>query len=180
MLTLRSSHSGQAICDYADINSPVNGLPQMAEYNGIYRWFLLYDEQNIYRCKSEFNPQEFIETASDVLTAAKCRTARFDYYQLFDSSNELAVTEQTHLGMADLSGNTSGVKFQGISKEILSVYDDILSAVSDVPHALFSVMCTYQDEAVTELQIEYVKNVDAGVVFKDIIKQHPALRMMGC
>ena len=180
LLTLRSSHSGQAICDYADINAPLKGLPQMAEYNRNYSMFMLYDEQKVYRCKSEFSLQEFIETASDVLAKAQCRTARLEYYQIFENSNPLAVTEQGHLGNADLTGNTSGVKFQGSSKEILSAYDDILSSVSNVPLAMLSAICTYQDEAVAELQIEFAENVDAGAVFLDIIKQHSALRMMGC
>ena len=180
LLTFRSSHSGQGICDYADINVPVKGLPQMAEYNEVYRWYLLYDEQKVYRCKSEFSPQEFLETASDALTAHKCRTARLEYYLFFDSSNEMAVAEQVHLGMADLSGNTSGVKFQGSSKEILAAYEGLLSAASDIPFTMLSVICTDQDAPVTELQIEFAQNVDAGIVFQDIIKQHPALRMMGC
>ncbi len=82
LLTMRAGSSAVTICDYADINAPVKGLPQMAEYNRNYRMFMLYDEQRVYRCKSEFSPQEFIETASDVLTATKCRTARLDYYQI--------------------------------------------------------------------------------------------------
>ena len=178
LLSLRADSSGLAICDYADIMSTVQGLPKMAEYNEVYSWYLLYDEQKVYPCKSEFSPKEFIETVSDVLTATKCRTARLEYYQIFD--NDRSVTEKNHLGMADLSGNTSGVKFQGSSKAILAAYDEILSAVHDVPLALLSVICTYQDDPAAELQIEFVKNVDAAVVFKDIIKQHPALRMMGC
>lgn len=82
--------------------------------------------------------------------------------------------------MADLSGYTSGVKFMGNNEEILAAYDDILSSVSDIPFTMLSVICTYQDAPVTELQIEFIQNVDAGVVFEDIIKQHPELRMMGC
>lgn len=170
--------SGTSICDYADINTPVKGLPKMAEYHEVYSWFLLYDEQKVYSCKSEFSPQEFIETASDALAATGCRTARLEYYQIFD--NDLFVTEEGHLGNVDLTGNASGVKFMGSSKEMLSAYDDILSAVRDVPLALLSVICTYHDDPVTELQVEFTENVDAGAVFKDIIGQHPALRMMGC
>ena len=132
----------------------------------------------MYLSKSEFSPQVFIETASDVLTATQCRTARLEYYQIFD--NDQLGTEKSHLGMADLSGNTSGVKFQGSSAEILSAYDDILSAVQDVPLVLLSVICTYQDGPVAEIQMEFTRNVDAAAVFADIIKHHPDLRMMGC
>lgn len=171
---------GKAICNYANLTSPLKRIPKIVEYNWDYRNFFMYDEQKVYPCKSEFTPTQFIETASDVLTTHKCRTARLEYYQIFDSSNEVAVTEQAHLGMVDLSGNTSGVKFMGSSEEILAVYDDILSSVSDIPFTMLSVICIYQDAPVTELQIEFAQNVDAGVVFQDIIKQHPALRMMGC
>jgi hypothetical protein len=103
-----------------------------------------------------------------------------EYYQNFDNSNEATVTEQMHLGMVDLSGNTSGVKFMGSSEEILAAYDDILSSISNIPFIMLSVICTYQDVPVTELQLEFAHNVDASVAFQEIIKQHPALRMMGC
>lgn len=39
LLTLRSNHSGYAICEYADINSPLKGLPKMVEYNWDYKYF---------------------------------------------------------------------------------------------------------------------------------------------
>lgn len=156
-------------------------MPKMAEYNMNYRWFLLYDEQRIFRCRSAFSPKQFAQTASDALAANECRTARLDYYQIFDSNpNPLPYIEEQHLGTGDLSGSTSGVKFQGSREEILSAYDDILSSVCNVPLAMLSVGCTYRDEAVVELQIEFAENVDSGVAFGDIIKQHPALRMMGC
>ena len=180
LLTTRADSSGTAICDYADVNTPVKGLPKIVEYNWDYKYFFLYDEQKVYPCKSEFTPKQFIETTSDILTAYQCRTARLEYYQNFDSSNEATVTEQMHLGMVDLSGNTSGVKFMGSSEEILAAYDDILSSISNIPFAMLSVICTYQDEPVTELQLEFAHNVDASVAFQEIIKQHPALRMMGC
>lgn len=178
LLTLRAGSSGAAICDYADIQAPVKGIPQIAEYNMDYRPFLLYDEQKAYPCKSEFSPKEFIETASYVLSSAQCRTGRLEHYQIFD--NDRFVTEATHLGRVDLTGNTSGVKLMGSSKEIISAYDEILSAVQGISLVKHSVNCVYQDAPVTELQLEFAQNVDAGIVFKDIIIQHPALRMMGC
>ena len=179
LLNLRNKRSGLAICDYADLSAPVKGLPKIAEYNQVYSWYLPYSQQTIYRCKSKFSPKEFIETASAALEETRYRTARLEYYQIFDTDGDF-VTDSSHLGMADLSGNTSGVKFQGSSQEVLSVYDEILSAVQDVPLAMLSVICTYWDNPVAEIQMEFTRNVDAAAVFATIISQHPALRMMGC
>jgi len=170
--------NGTAISNYADLSRQIKGLPMIAEDNEVYSWYLPYDQQLVYPCRVTFSPGEFVETASDVLKAIKFRTARLEYYQIFE--NNQLVTEKSHLGMADLSGNTAGVKFQGSSDEILAVYDDILSAVQNVPLALLSVICTYRDGSVAEIQMEFTRNVDAAAVFEDIVKQHPALRMMGC
>ena len=166
------------ISDYADLSKPIKGLPKLGAYNEVYSWYLPYDKQMICSCKAELCPKDFLQIASDVLAATKCRTARLEYYQIFD--NDQLGTEKSHLGMADLSGNTAGVKFQGSNAEILSAYDDILSVVQDVPLVLRSVICTYQDGPVAEIQMEFTRNVDAAAVFEDIVKQHPALRMMGC
>lgn len=170
---------GVAICDYTNLNNPVKGLPRFAEYNQVYSWYSLCDQQKVYRCRSEFSTAEFIETASAALSESRCRTARLEYYQIFDDTGKL-LTEADHLGMADLSGNTSRVKFQGSSEDILSAYDDILSVVQEVPLTLLSVICTYQDSPVAEIQIEFTRNVDAAAVFEKIVKQYPGLRMMGC
>lgn len=157
----------------------MKGLPQIAEYNQVARWYLPYDRQTVYRCKSKFSPREFIETASAAPEETLCRTGRLEYYQIFDTAGDF-VTDSSHLGMADLSGNTSGVKFQGSTQEILSAYDKILSAVQGIPLAMLSVICTYRDDPVAEIQMEFTQNADFSVVFETIIKQHPALRMMGC
>jgi len=45
LLTMRARSSGAAICDYADINSTLKGIPQIVEYNWDYRYFFLFDEQ---------------------------------------------------------------------------------------------------------------------------------------
>lgn len=39
LLTTRADSSGAAICDYADINTPVKGLPKIVEYNWGYKFF---------------------------------------------------------------------------------------------------------------------------------------------
>lgn len=179
LLNLCNKRSGLAICDYADLSAPVKGLPKIAEYNQVYSWYLPYDQQKVYRCKFEFTAREFIETASVALEETQCRTARLEYYQIFDTAGDF-VTDSSHLGMADLSGNTSGVKFQGSSQEILSAYDEILSAAQDIPLAMLSAICTYRDDTVAEIQMEFTRDVDTAVTFEPIIRQHPALRMMGC
>ena len=56
----------------------------------------------------------------------------------------------------------------------------VVSIVSSADDALLSVICTYQDGPIAEIQMEFTRNVDAAAVFADIIKQHPDLRMMGC
>ena len=39
LLTTRADSSGTAICDYADVNTPVKGLPKIVEYNWGYKYF---------------------------------------------------------------------------------------------------------------------------------------------
>lgn len=105
VLSCLDSH-GTAINNYADLSRQIKGLPMVAEYNEVYSWYLPYDQQLVYPCRAIFSPREFVETASDVLKAIKCRTVRLEHYQIFE--NDQLVTEKSHLGMADLSGNTAG------------------------------------------------------------------------
>lgn len=179
LLSIRAGKAGDAICDYADLNVPIRGLPNPAEYKTVYGWYFPFCSQVVFPCKSSFSPKRFLETASDVLAHSRNETARLEYFQIWDMP-EPPVTEKSHLGMADLSGNTGGVKIQGSSDVLLKVLDEILSAVQDIPLALLSVICTWQDGPVAEIQMEFLKNIDAASVFQDLIGQYPVLRLMGC
>lgn len=178
MLTQCAKITGSAISDFLDFNAQEKGLPLFAAEHPHYLWYLPYTKQKVFTCDVDLEAKAFIEIASDVLKEARCTTARLEYYQILETPDEV-VTEKYHLAKGDLSGNTSGVKFQGSSTEILSAFDAILVAVRDLPQALFSISCAWRDHPVAEIQIEFTQQVDASAVFRNVIKCHPGFRMLG-